>query len=307
MKSILITGASGFLGRNFILDSYKDFSITAVYNKSKDFPKWVKRKKIKNIKILKIDLSNQKLVRKHLHLRDYDFVIHLASLTNTQYDNDKDNYNNIYLTTKNIVDNITCKAFIYFSTTGVYGFSKGTINEETPLNPKIPYTKYKVKSEEEVFNAYKKGMCGHYFIIRLNGGFGPYEHPRKATYRLLKDIIINKGVTFEIYGNGRNLVDLLYSEDIISAIKKVIKRYNKAPVGAYNLSKCKPITITDLVKFIPQVFKREPIKITYKGKTQEPTMFKADSSKFRGTFDWRPRVSLHEGLSKEKEWLDGKK
>lgn len=296
MKDILITGGSGMIGKNLILSLNKDYHITATFNKSKGFKKWLRENKLRNVKAIKIDLSNAKKVKDKFKLRDYDFVIHLASVTNTQDSGVKHNKKNILDVTKNLVKNVTCKCFIYFSTTGVYGSLKRDITEDTNPNPTIPYSKFKLQAEKEVEKAYKKGMCGYYFIIRFNGGFGPYEHPRKITSKFITNVFLNKELEYEVYGDGVNYIDLLYESDITSAIRMMLIKYNEAPSGIYNLAMENPMTITDLIGRMSVLFKIKDLRVKFRGETQEPTMIFPSCDKFKKAFDYKPRSNLDQGL-----------
>ena len=61
---LLVTGASGFIGKNFLELAPKDIEIIGIYNSSKEIEDFVKEKKLNNVKLYKCDLTKKEEVER---------------------------------------------------------------------------------------------------------------------------------------------------------------------------------------------------------------------------------------------------
>ena len=130
-SKLLITGSSGYIGENlyFFLKKIGFKNITLIDKKIK--------KKISNQ--FKIDLSKKKIVKNFFKNNKFDYIIHLAAISNIRSfkKNYKKKINYNLLITKNIFESINYKTkFIIASSAAVYGYpKKNKINEKTILKP----------------------------------------------------------------------------------------------------------------------------------------------------------------------------
>ena len=151
---ILVTGSSGFLGFNLLKlfeKNYKKIKLFALYNKSK--PKGLK----KITKLIKTDLTD-------INFKDhYDLIIHCASKTRVNTQNDQNLYNNNVNSLKEILNKFSFNNFVFMSSSAVYGrFNGMKINEKTKLNANDYYGKSKIKCEKilKAFSRKKKKYFG---------------------------------------------------------------------------------------------------------------------------------------------------
>ena len=171
MKKVLITGASGTIGKKVIkyLLSEGKYEITALDVKTRKNYKVLKRYR-KRIQIIFDDICNKSLIDSLI--KDNDIVIHLASSLPPISNLDEDiMQNNDFTGTKIIVDSIKkynpqCY-LIYTSSTSIYGERENFTDISINDNPNIPYTdffsKYKLKSEQYITKNLK-----NYTIYRLS-------------------------------------------------------------------------------------------------------------------------------------------
>ncbi|MGL4992874.1 MAG: dTDP-glucose 4,6-dehydratase [Bacteroidales bacterium] len=122
--------------------------------------------------------------------------------------------------------------FHQVSTDEVYGSlgSEGFFTEDTPLDPRSPYSASKA-SADLIVKAYMDTYKMPCSITRCSNNYGPYHFPEKLIPLIIKNIL--KGDKLPVYGDGSNIRDWLYVEDHCKAIDVVI---NKAKHGSiYNV------------------------------------------------------------------------
>ena len=81
---LLLTGASGFIGKNLLELAPKDIEIIGIYNSSKDIINFTKEKKLENVKLHKCDLTDENEAKKLFGKigKDFEYCIFLAGNVN---------------------------------------------------------------------------------------------------------------------------------------------------------------------------------------------------------------------------------
>ncbi len=302
---ILIVGASGFLGINLILSAPRNWEIIGTYNHQNRLEKIVKQRKLKNIRLIKCDLTDEKQVKilaKKIGGQPIN-VLYLAGNTDPQlsYREPKCDLEQNTLGILNFLTNIKVNKMIYFSSGAVYSGLRGKVNPNSKLNPILPYAISKYASEQYVkyFQSIKK--INNYIIVRFFGAYGPYEPERKIYTKLIKAFYLNKQNTYEVYGDGTNIIDAMYVEQAINAIFKLIQS-NK---GNTTIDLCNghPITINELVKLAAELFGIKNLVINHVGKSAEPIQFRASQAIARKKFNLKIKENLKQSLLKFAEYL----
>ena len=217
MESILITGASGFIGSFIVQEALKRrFGVWAGIRASSS-KKYLKERKIH---FLELDFAHPNELRAQLSghkgtYNKFDYIVHCAGVTKCADKNDFDRVN--YLQTKYFVDtlrelNMIPKQFIYISTLSVFGPIREKDNtpireEDTPA-PNTAYGLSKLKAE-----LYIQSLPGFpYVIYRPTGVYGP----READYFLMAKSI-RQHTDFSV-GYKRQDLTFVYVKDIVQAI-----------------------------------------------------------------------------------------
>ena len=228
MESVLITGASGFIGSFIVEEALKRrFGVWAGLRSSSS------REYLKNRKIhfLELDFAHPNELRAQLSghkgtYNKFDYIIHCAGMTKCVDKNDFDRVN--YLQTKYFVDtlrelNMIPKQFIFISTLSVYGpvrektYTPITENDEPA--PNTAYGLSKLKAE-----IYLQSIPGFpYVIYRPTGVYGARE---KDYFLMAKSI--QQHTDFSV-GFRRQDLTFVYVKDIVQAVflgieKKVCRR-----------------------------------------------------------------------------------
>lgn len=248
MESILITGASGFIG-SFIVEEAlnRKFGVWAGIRSSSS------REYLRNRKIhfLELDFAHPNELRAQLSghkgtYNKFDYIIHCAGVTKCVNKNDFDHVN--YLQTKYFVDtlrelNMIPKQFIFISTLSVFGpvqeKTYAPISENDAPLPNTAYGLSKLKTE-----LYLQSIPGFpYVIYRPTGVYGPRE---KDYFLMAKSI---KQHTDFAVGFRRQDLTFVYVKDIVQAVflgmeKQVSRRaYFLADGKVYNSR-----TFSDLIR-----------------------------------------------------------
>jgi UDP-glucuronate 4-epimerase len=301
--NLLIVGASGFIGKNLLLGLNNEAEIIATYNTDSNFLLFNKKHNLRNVTPIKCDLRNEWEVRKlFAEKKDFDACIYLASDTRVGHlvtDPNADVMNNI-LPLANFVKQYRGGPVVFFSSGAVYMGKTGQVSPKVAVKPSIPYAISKYASELYIHHYGLKGSG--YVIIRFFGAYGPYEHERKLTRKLLAQIMNTQDakLTFTIYGDGKNLIDVMYIDDAITAIKCILESGKKNLV--VDLCNGTPLMINGYARKIVKLFGKT-VHLNHYGSSPEYIRFYSSSDEFRRRFGFVPRISLEEGIRKYMTWL----
>ncbi len=294
---ILVAGCSGFIGKNFLDLAPKGIEIIGIYNSSKEIESFVKRKNLKNVKLYKCDLTKEDEVKILFEKigKKFDYCLYLAANVNVPLskENPKKDAELTIFTLLNFMQSCeSINRFVYLSTAGVYDGNKGIVTTKTNLNPIVPYCISKLAAEQYVKFYSSIGKIREYAIIRFGGAFGPYSE-RKFMTSLVRDIYVNNKKEIEVYGNGANIINVMYVKDAIKALLAALST-NKSNLTV-NLGQ-ENMTIAETVKRVAKAFgKKVEIKYTPKMKKQKYITFKIKAD-FNDIFNFNPAYSFEEGI-----------
>lgn len=183
---VLITGVSGFVGKNLVKYYLKDkHKVTGIYRNKK--PKFLKNK---NLNLICFNLSKKKILLKN---NFFDIVVHCAAETPVTSKNNKNLYNNNIKSMENLLNNLIFEKFFFLSTMSVYGkINKKKINENTKPIDICMYGKSKLDSEK-LLNKYSDSKKIKSISIRLPGVVGNGSHGNFVS-ETLKNMKLNKKI-----------------------------------------------------------------------------------------------------------------
>jgi UDP-glucose 4-epimerase len=179
------------------------------------------------------------------------------------------------------------------STSSVYG-SNAWGDETIPLLPCSPYGISKL-SAEQLLHAHGSEFDIDYVILRFFSVYGPGQRPDMAISRFLNSI--HHDLPIDIYGDGTQVRDCTFVEDIVSGTLLASKF---GGVGeTYNLSSGNPITLNQILNTCFEITgKRVPLNYKQRKVGDQSRTF-GDSSKAAKQLGYEPRFSLAEGLTKQ--------
>jgi nucleoside-diphosphate-sugar epimerase len=264
LPGIMVTGASGFIGRHFVIAVSGKFRLFCIARRSQ---KEVGIPYHKNIHWLQLDITNQKnLVNASKYIKDHggaEFVLHLAGYYDfTMKDNPA--YEKINVTgTRNILDmskSLGIKRFIFSSSVAAYKFPSlnNVLTEKSPIDADFPYARCKRK-EEEIIQKYAKVFpCS---ISRLAAVYSDWcEYP--MLYMLLNYWLPGKRLTSRILsGRGESAIPYFHIKDVIKLFLRIIEISETLPyLGVYNASPQGSVSHNELFKTVTRYYFGDDIK-----------------------------------------------
>ncbi len=308
-KKVLITGGAGFIGSNLAIRlTSLGASATILDNFHPDYgANEFNLEPIKSqIRLIRGDIRDLPAVEEASKGKDVIFhlaaqVSHLDSMTQPFYDlevNARGTLNLLEACRKHCPD----AYFVYGGTRGQYGriFSR-PVSENHPL---FPLDIYGVnKTAGELYSLVYQSAFGLKTVsLRMNNAYGPRHQMKHAKYGVLNYFIrlALDGQTIRIFGDGAQLREYNYVEDVVDALLLVVE--SPVAVGkVFNLGSGQPIRFLDMVRKIIAIcgsgsYQLEPWP--EERKRIEVGDFFADFSLIQNELGWQPKTPFEEGLRK---------
>lgn len=329
-KTILVTGAAGFIGSNLIKELYNRFSEIKVIGldsvndyydvRLKDY-RLAELEKYKNFVFVKGNIADKVLIEKVFEEYKPQIVVNLAAQAGVRYSIENPDaylesnligfFNILEACRHNHVEHL-----IYASSSSVYG-----------LNKKIPYsTEDKVDSPVSLYAATKKSneLMAHAYSklydipstgLRFFTVYGPAGRPDMAYFGFTNKLI--KGEKIQIFNYGNCKRDFTYIDDIVTGVVNVMekipdKNENGIRYKVYNIGNNKPENLLDFVdilqqeliraEVLPKDYDFEAHKELVPMQPGDVEMTYANVEDLIKDFNFKPSTSLREGLRKFAEW-----
>ena len=197
--------------------------------------------------------------------------------------------------------------FHHISTDEVFGSlgAEGQFTEETPYDPRSPYSASKASSDHLVM-AWWHTYGLPVVLSNCSNNYGPYHFPEK----LIPVVILNAlaGKPIPVYGAGENVRDWLFVEDHADALLTVV---TQGQVGrSYNIGGENEARNIDLVRMIcalmdemvPTGAPHDRLITFVEDRPGHDLRYAIDPKRMRGELGWRPSVTLEEGLRRTVRW-----
>ena len=198
--------------------------------------------------------------------------------------------------------------FHHISTDEVFGSlgPTGKFTEETPYDPRSPYSASKAASDHLV-RAWHETYALPVVLSNCSNNYGPYHFPEK----LIPVIILNAlaGKPLPVYGKGENVRDWLFVEDHADALLTVLE---KGALGrSYNIGGENEATNIEIVRRICGILDNKRPReggeyaelITFvEDRPGHDLRYAIDPTRIREELGWRPSVTLEQGLERTVQW-----
>jgi GDP-L-fucose synthase len=300
VKSILLTGSSGFIGNNLSKSLKKD-NIDVFAPSSKEF-----------------DLTKELEVDRLFKQRDFNCVIHLAAdvggIKLIKANQGRIFYNNVMMNTllmeKARKNNI--KKYITLNTINCYPESNGILNENQIWNgfPNKSTYSYGISKRMSLVQslAYKDQYDFDSINLIIDNTYGPYDNfdlnnsrVIPALIRKFNDAVKNNKSSVEVWGTGNSIRQFLYVEDLVKIIKLFIQ--NDIDNCILNISNGQQVSIKELVENISSIFKFSGEIIYDSSKPEGAPVRLMDNSRMKTTINYESFDMINEGLKKTIDWF----
>lgn len=313
-RSLLVTGAAGFIGSHFVLrhvEMYPEDTIVVLdlltYAGKKEHLDPVMQK----ITFVQGDIADTSLVQTLVQDHHIDTIINFAAETHVDR-SISDPHPFLHTNVTGIMSLIqVCKAIpalrlLHISTDEVYGDLRDddTPNAVTdPLLPSSPYSASKA-SGDLLIRASHRTYGIQAVISRCTNNFGPHQDREKFIPVVIKKALKNESIP--VYGTGKNSRDWLYVTDHTDAIETILASADFTQCPIFNVSADSEKRNIDVARSILHELGKPESLITFvNDRPGHDWRYALDSS---GThaLGWKPKVSFEEGLEKTIAWYQGK-
>ncbi|CAM8357091.1 dTDP-glucose 4,6-dehydratase [Candidatus Methylopumilus planktonicus] len=326
--TILVTGAAGFIGSNFVLDWFSQSKEDVI---SLDLLTYAGN--LENLSSLngnphhhfvQGNISDRDLVLNLLKKYQVRAIVNFAaeSHVDRSIHESKDFIETNIVGTYNLLESARCYwndldknlkqdfRFLHISSDEVYGsldLTDPPSNESDPYKPNSSYSASKAASDHLVrawFQTYKLPV----FTVNSANNYGPYQFPEK----LIPLCILNAlhGKPLPIYGNGQQIRDWLYVKDHSAAIREILKQ---GQIGeTYNVGGRNEKTNLAVAETLCNILDELKPKSNGKSYREQITFVKdrpghdrryaIDASKLEHELNWSPQETFETGLRKTVLW-----
>jgi len=312
LNNILVTGAAGFIGANFVeyfLNNHPDYKVVVIdkltYAGNMDNLKKVTDK----IEFEQADICDFKKMKEIFDKYNINGVIHFAAESHV----DNSIKNPFVFTQTNVIGTHTLletakqkwgegstNKFVHISTDEVYGSlgETGYFIETSPINPSSPYSSSKASSDL-IALAYKETYKMNINVTNCSNNYGPYQHNEKLIPHMIKLALDNQKLP--VYGEGLNIRDWLYVKDHCEAIDLVF--HNGRSGERYNIGGHNERRNIQIVKLILERLKKPERLIEYvEDRKGHDYRYAIDPTKIKNELGWEPKTTFEEGIIKTIDW-----
>lgn len=329
-KTILVTGAAGFIGSNLVKELYNRFSdikvigfdsVNDYYDVNLKEYRLIELKNFKNFTFIKGNIADKTLVEKVFEEYKPEIVVNLAAQAGVRYSiTNPDAYlesnligffNILEACRHNKVEHL-----VYASSSSVYGMNKKIpySTEDKVDNPVSLYAATK-KSNELMAHAYSKLYDIPSTGLRFFTVYGPAGRPDMAYFGFTNKLI--KGEKIQVFNYGNCKRDFTYIDDIVTGVVNVMEKTpdrneNGVRYKVYNIGNNKPENLLDFVdilqqeliraEVLPKDYDFEAHKELVPMQPGDVEMTYADVEDLIRDFNFKPSTSLRDGLRKFAEW-----
>lgn len=340
-KTVLVTGAAGFIGANLVLELLKTtekINIVGLDNVNNYYDVSIKEYRLKEIekcakdypqsswKFVKGSIADKDLVNSLFEKYGFNVAVNLAAQAGVRYSIENPD---VYIEANligfyNILE--ACRHYpvehlVYASSSSVYGSNKKIpySTDDKVDNPVSLYAATK-KSNELLAHAYSKLYNIPSTGLRFFTVYGPAGRPDMAYFGFTNKL--RKGETIKIFNFGNCKRDFTFVDDIVEGVKRVMQKAPEKkngedglplpPYAVYNIGNSNPENLLDFVDILqqelisagvlPQDYDFEAHKELVPMQPGDVPVTFADTSALERDFDFRPNTSLRDGLRRFAKW-----
>ncbi|MEE1374181.1 MAG: dTDP-glucose 4,6-dehydratase [Clostridia bacterium] len=310
---ILVTGAAGFIGSNFVFHMRKahpEYDIIALdsLTYAGNLETLAPVMEEDHFTFVRCDITDRDGVRKVFEEHHPDVVVNFAAESHVDRSIEDPG---VFLRTNILGTQVLMDAcrefgiqrFHQVGTDEVYGdlpLDRPDLffTEDLPLQASSPYSASKA-SADLLAMAYHRTYGLPVTISRCSNNYGPYQFPEKLIPLMIANALADKPLP--VYGTGENVRDWLYVEDHCRAIDMILENGKVGEV--YNIGGHNERSNLDVVKTILKQLGKPESLITFVGDRKGHDLrYAIDPSKIHGELGWLPETKFDDGIRQTIDW-----
>ena len=335
-KTILVTGAAGFIGSNLVkrlLNDFEHIKVIGVDSITDYYDIHLKYERLREIEVLSKDwtfvkgsIADKTLIEKVFSNNKIDVVVNLAAQAGVRYSiTNPDSYiESNLIGFYNLLEacrHHTVEHLVYASSSSVYGSNKKIpySTEDKVDNPVSLYAATK-KSNELMAHAYSKLYNIPSTGLRFFTVYGPAGRPDMAYFGFTDKLV--RGETIKIFNYGNCKRDFTYIDDIVEGVVRIMQHAPEKqngedglpipPYKVYNIGNNSPENLLDFVTILQEeLIRAKVLPSDYDFKSHQklvpmqagdvPVTY-ADTSALEADYGYKPSTSLRDGLRAFAKW-----
>lgn len=321
IKTILVTGAAGFVGSHLAERLAKDYpqavihgldNLNAYYDPSLKNARLGFLEAYPNFTFHKLDLANREEIEALFAEIKPDIVLHMAAQAGVRYsiENPHAYIESNIVGFLNVLEGCRhnkVQHLLYASSSSVYGSNKKVpFSTDDPVDHPVSLYAATKKSNELMAHTY-----AHLYGLPVTGlrfftVYGPWGRPDMAYFKFVKAIY--EGQPIDVYNHGDMKRDFTYIDDIVEGIVRLlplIPQTEAAPYAVYNIGNHNPEDLMQMIGIIEKLTGKVAKKNLLAMQPGDVYATYADIDPLTRVTGFKPTTSLESGLTKFVEWYKG--
>lgn len=313
---ILLTGAAGFIGMHTAkrllargdevigLDNLNDY-----YDVNLKKNRLLKLTESKNFRFVKIDLTDEKNIKKIFEEEKFNAVVHLAAQAGVRYSL---THPQAYISSNvagfcNILEACRChpiEHLVYASSSSVYGGNtKLPFAEQDSVDHPVSLYAVTKKTNELMAHTYSHLYQLPTTGLRFFTVYGPWGRPDMALSLFTQAIL--SGEAIRVYNFGKMRRDFTYVDDIVEGVLRVLDRpprTDSTPYKIFNIGNNKPVELLDFIACLEEALGKRAIKEFLPLQDGDIPETYADTQALDQWVGYVPTTEIKQGIGKYVNW-----
>jgi nucleoside-diphosphate-sugar epimerase len=290
-QRVLITGATGFLGRNVLAALQQAGADVVAISQQGDATHGIER----------VDMRNAQQVKTCIKSVKPQIVYHLGALVDLSrsFDVARRTVEANIISTLNLLEALThypADRFLFASTEEVYGEGRLPYKEEDPVFPPSPYAVTKLACEHLIRMA-GTSIAKHSIVFRIGTMYGPHLPEHRFIYQMISHACANEDIPLN---SGTLTRDYIYVGDVVDALICASDVALSTCFEVLNVTGEKEYSTIDVAqKIIDMCGSGSRLRIgAIPDRIGEAQHWKSDNAKAYHLLGWKPQTDLHTGIKK---------
>ncbi|MDP9940118.1 NAD-dependent epimerase [Ectopseudomonas alcaliphila] len=326
---VLVTGAAGFIGFHVcrrLLE--RGDEVVGIDNLNSYYEVTLKQARLEKLvvyphfRFIRLDIAERDGIADLFSREHFDRVVHLAAQAGVRYslENPHAYADSNLVGFLNVLEGCrqtSVQHLVYASSSSVYG-SNETMPFSVHDNVDHPVSLYAAtkKANELMAHSYS-----HLYQLPVTGlrfftVYGPWGRPDMSPFLFVRAIL--EGAPLKVFNHGRHRRDFTYIDDIVEGVVRVLDRpaapnpgwsglqpdpaTARAPYRIYNIGNSEPVELLVYIELIEKALGKTTEKILLPLQAGDVEHTYADVSDLERDVEYRPQVSINEGIERFVSW-----